>query len=99
MENLKKIVDIQIEYLKKRLAERKIEVELSDGAKGALAETGYDPVYGARPLKRTIQRMIENPLATEILKGNFKEGDTIVVDVDKNKEFTFTRGQRKKAVV
>ncbi len=97
MEDLKKIVDIQIEYLKKRLAERKIEIELTEGAKEELAEIGYDPVYGARPLKRTIQRTIENPLATEILKGNFKEGDTIVVDVDKNKEFIFTKG-RKKAV-
>jgi ATP-dependent Clp protease ATP-binding subunit ClpB len=98
MENLKKIVDIQIEYLKKRLAERKIEVELSDGAKETLAEQGYDPVYGARPLKRTVQRTIENPLATEILKGNFKEGDTIVVDVDESKEFAFTKKRKKKAV-
>jgi ATP-dependent Clp protease ATP-binding subunit ClpB len=97
MENLKKIVDIQVEYLKKRLAERKIEVELTNGAKEVLAETGYDPVYGARPLKRTIQRSIENPLATEILKGSFKEGDSIVVDVNKNKEFTFTKGKKKKA--
>lgn len=97
MENLKKIVDIQIEYLKKRLAERKIEVDLTDGAKETLAEIGYDLVYGARPLKRTIQRSIENPLATEILKGNFKEGDTIVVDLNKNKEFTFTKGKKKKA--
>lgn len=97
MENLKKIVDIQIEDLKKRLAERKIEIDLTDGAKETLAETGYDLVYGARPLKRTIQRSIENPMATEILKGNFKEGDTIVVDVNKNKEFTFTKGKKKKA--
>lgn len=97
MENLKKIVDIQIEYLKKRLVERKIEIELTDGAKETLAEIGYDPVYGARPLKRTIQRTIENPLATEVLKGNFKEGDTIVVDVNKNNEFTFTKGQKKAA--
>lgn len=96
IEQIKEIVDIQLEYLRKRLVERKIELELTDRAKEALAEKGYDPVYGARPLKRTIQRLIENPLATEILQGNFKEGDTIVVDVDKDKEFTFTKRQKKK---
>ncbi|HXG31027.1 MAG TPA: ATP-dependent chaperone ClpB [Thermodesulfobacteriota bacterium] len=96
MEHLKKIVSIQVEYLRKRLAERKIEIEFTDRAKEALAEKGYDEVYGARPLKRTIQRLIENPLATEILKGTFKEGDTIVVDVDKDKEFVFTKKEQKK---
>ncbi|HEX3037097.1 MAG TPA: ATP-dependent chaperone ClpB [Thermodesulfobacteriota bacterium] len=98
MEHLKKIIEIQIEYLRKRLAERKIELKLTDGAKETLAEIGYDPVYGARPLKRTIQRLIENPLATQILQGAFKEGDTIVADVDRNKEFVFTKKERKKAV-
>jgi ATP-dependent Clp protease ATP-binding subunit ClpB len=96
LERIKEIVDIQLEYLRKRLVERKIELELTDRAKEALAEKGYDPVYGARPLKRTIQRLIENPLANDILQGNFKEGDTIVVDVDKNKEFTFTKKPKKK---
>ncbi|HEY7534808.1 MAG TPA: ATP-dependent chaperone ClpB [Thermodesulfobacteriota bacterium] len=95
MEHLKKIVDIQIEYLKKRLRERKIEIELTDKAKETLTKEGYDPIYGARPLKRTIQRFIQDPLATEILKGNFKEGDTVIIDVDKNKEFTFTTKQEK----
>jgi ATP-dependent Clp protease ATP-binding subunit ClpB len=96
MEHLKKIVDIQLEYLRKRIAERKIEIELTERSKGILAEKGYDPIYGARPLKRTIQRLIQDPLATEILKGTFKEGDTIVVDVDKDKEFIFTKKQQKK---
>ena len=95
LDDLKKIVDIQIEHLRKRLRERKIEIELSDRVKETLAKEGYDPIYGARPLKRTIQRMIQDPLATDILKGSFKEGDTIVVDVDKNKEFTFTAKQEK----
>jgi len=96
MEHLKEIVGIQTEYLRRRLSERRIEIEFTDRAKEALAEKGYDPVYGARPLKRTIQRLIENPLATEILQGAFKEGDTVVVDVDKDKEFTFTKKQQKK---
>jgi len=95
LDDLKKIVEIQIEYLRKRLREKKIEIELTDRAKETLAKEGYDPIYGARPLKRTIQRMIQDPLATDILKGNFKEADTIVVDVDKNKEFTFTAKQEK----
>ena len=95
LDDLKKIVDIQIEHLRKRLREKKIEIEPTDRAKETLAKEGYDPIYGARPLKRTIQRMIQDPLATDILKGNFKGGDIIVVDVDKNKEFTFTAKQEK----
>jgi ATP-dependent Clp protease ATP-binding subunit ClpB len=76
-----RIVDIQLEDLRKRLAERKITISLADSAKDKLAEQGYDPVFGARPLKRTIQRMVENPLAVEILAGRFGEGDHVVVDV------------------
>jgi ATP-dependent Clp protease ATP-binding subunit ClpB len=95
LDDLKKIVDIQIEHLRKRLRERKIEIELSDRVKETLAKEGYDPIYGARPLKRTIQRMIQDPLATDILKGNFKEGDIILADVDKNKVFIFTAKQEK----
>ncbi len=73
-----------------------MDIELSDKAKQALAEQGYDPVYGARPLKRTIQKLIQNPLATELLKGEYREGDLIFVDVDKNKEFTFNKKENKK---
>ncbi|MEQ9618785.1 MAG: ATP-dependent chaperone ClpB [Deltaproteobacteria bacterium] len=87
---IKEIVDIQIEHLRKRLLERKIELDLTDEAKEAVAEKGYDPVYGARPLKRTIQKLIQDPLATEILKGTYKEGDHVVVDVDKNKNLILT---------
>lgn len=88
---IKEIVDIQIEHLRKRLAERKIELDLTDEAKNLVAEKGYDPVYGARPLKRTIQKLIQDPLANEILKGDFKEGDHIVVDADKNKNLVLTK--------
>jgi ATP-dependent Clp protease ATP-binding subunit ClpB len=81
-EHIHAIVDIQLEDLRKRLAERKITVSLSDRARDLLAERGYDPVFGARPLKRTIQRMVENPLAVEVLAGRFREGDHVVVDTD-----------------
>jgi ATP-dependent Clp protease ATP-binding subunit ClpB len=79
-EEIRKIVDIQVADLQKRLAERKITLELTPEAADKLAEQGYDAVFGARPLKRTIQRMIENPLAVEVLAGRFAEGDTVVVE-------------------
>jgi ATP-dependent Clp protease ATP-binding subunit ClpB len=78
---LKNIVDLQIKQLNKRLEERKFRLELAGAASDWLARTGYDPLYGARPLKRLIQREIENPLSLEILEGNFVDGDTIAVDV------------------
>ena len=81
-DEIARIVDIQLKDLRKRLAERKLQLEVTPEAKAVLAERGYDPVFGARPLKRTIQRMIENPLAVEVLAGRFVEGDTIVVEPD-----------------
>ncbi len=81
-DEIQQIVDIQLQDLQKRLAERKLALELTPAARAALAERGYDPVFGARPLKRTIQRMIENPLAVEVLAGRFAEGDTVVVEPD-----------------
>ena len=81
--------------LRRRLAERKITIELTAEARKTLAERGYDPVFGARPLKRAIQRMIENPLAVEILGGKFREGDHIIVDTKDRETFTF----RKEAAV
>jgi ATP-dependent Clp protease ATP-binding subunit ClpB len=81
-DEIARIVDIQLKDLRKRLAERKLQLEVTPEAKAVLAERGYDPVFGARPLKRTIQRMIENPLAVEVLAGRFGEGDTIVVEPD-----------------
>ena len=80
-EHIRKIVDIQLSYLQARLAERDIRIQLSDAARDKLADTGFDPVYGARPLKRAIQQQIENPLAQEILQGSFKSGDVITVGV------------------
>src|SRR5689334_14051979 len=74
------IVELQLERLRERLAERKLELELTDAAKEAVAEAGWDPAYGARPLKRAIQRLVENPLALRLLDGEFGEGDTILVD-------------------
>ncbi len=99
VEELKKIVDIQIEHLRNRLGEKKIGIELTHKAKDQLVELGYDLTFGARPLKRTIQRFIQNPLATELLKGKFSEDQTVLVDVDKDKEFTLTlaKDEKKKA--
>ncbi|MBA7557370.1 Chaperone protein ClpB [subsurface metagenome] len=75
--------------LQKRLAEYKLAVELTDEAKSWLAKTGYDPVYGARPLRRAVERYIESPLSTKILRGEFSQGDTIRIDlVDKDLTFT-----------
>ncbi len=80
-EHIRKIVDIQLGYLHDRLAERDISIELSDAARDKLADAGFDPVYGARPLKRAIQQQVENPLANAILQGNFESGDVIQVEV------------------
>ena len=80
-EHLRTIVDIQLGYLHARLADRDMELELTDAARDQLAEAGFDPVYGARPLKRAIQNEIENPLAQKILSGGYASGDTIQVDV------------------
>ncbi len=79
-EHLKAIVDIQIARLVTRLAERKIQVELTPAAKEAIIAEGYDPVYGARPLKRTLQRRVLDPLAMRVLQGEFTEGDRVTVD-------------------
>jgi ATP-dependent Clp protease ATP-binding subunit ClpB len=81
-EHIRRIVDIQMGYLQKRLAERDIRLELDDAARDKLGQAGFDPVYGARPLKRAIQQQLENPLAQRILKGEFGPGDTIRVVAD-----------------
>ena len=92
-EQIARIVDVQIEHLSRRLSSRNFKLVLTSGARKLLAEQGYDPAYGARPLKRLIQQRIENPLATKILSGEFAEGDTIKIDVDAAKQtFTFSRG-------
>jgi len=90
---LGKIVEVQLENLRRRLAGRNLKLVLTDAAKKLLAEEGYDPTFGARPLKRVIQQRIENALAGRILSGKFADGDTIRVDVDDAKhEFVFSKG-------
>jgi ATP-dependent Clp protease ATP-binding subunit ClpB len=79
---LKTIVDLQLRGLDRLLAERKLTLRVTDAAKELIAEEGYDPAYGARPLKRAIQRLVQNPLAIRVLEGEFGEGDTVVVDRD-----------------
>src|SRR5688572_23545745 len=81
LEHMKRIIDIQIRGLLKRLEERKIHVDLTDAAKAFVVSEGYDPMYGARPLKRTIQRRVLDPLAMRVLEGGFHEGDHVLVDV------------------
>ena len=90
-EHIKQIVDIQLRGLLKRLSDRKITVELSDAAKDFLVREGYDPVYGARPLKRALQRRLLDPLALRVLEGAFREGDTVAVDVSGD-ELRFAKG-------
>ena len=85
------IVEIQLAGLRKQLAARRINLELTDGARNLIAEEGYDPVYGARPLKRVIQQRIQNPLALSILQNEFREGDTVKVATDADGKFTFKK--------
>lgn len=90
-ETILKIVDLQIRELRERMKERKIDIEVSEKAEKLLAEKGYDPAYGARPLKRTIQKYIQNPLALKILEGQFQEGDIVKVGINGKEEFVFSK--------
>jgi ATP-dependent Clp protease ATP-binding subunit ClpB len=81
-EQLGSIVELQLARLRDRLVERGLSLELTDEAKETIAEAGWDPTYGARPLKRAIQRLVENPLALRLLEGEFDEGDTVRVDAN-----------------
>lgn len=85
LEEIKQIVEIQISHLKSRLEEKKLTLVLTDEAKEFLAQQGYDPLYGARPLKRTLQREVQNPLAKRMLEGRYQEGDIIKVALGKDK--------------
>jgi ATP-dependent Clp protease ATP-binding subunit ClpB len=91
-EQLSEIVELQLGRLRQRLAERKIELDVTDAAKELIAEEGWDPAYGARPLKRAIQRLLENPLALELLEGRFAEGDVVRVDA-RDGELVFERAE------
>jgi ATP-dependent Clp protease ATP-binding subunit ClpB len=84
-ENIKKIIELQLGYLKNLLAERKIQIELTPKAHELLFCEGYDPQFGARPLKRAIQRLIQDPLAMKLLDGEVLPGDTVEVDADLKK--------------
>ncbi|HET6436670.1 MAG TPA: ATP-dependent chaperone ClpB [Anaeromyxobacter sp.] len=88
-----RIVEIQLGRLRRLLAERQITLELSEAAREAVADAGYDPVYGARPLKRALQRMIQDPLANRLLKGEFRGGDHVVVDEAKDGSLAFAKGE------
>jgi ATP-dependent Clp protease ATP-binding subunit ClpB len=89
-EHLRQIVDIQLGYLADRLKDRKIQLQFTDAARDQIMDEGFDPVYGARPLKRTIQQKLENALAADLLAGTFADGDTIRVDADAH-QLTFTK--------
>jgi ATP-dependent Clp protease ATP-binding subunit ClpB len=92
-EQMRSIVDIQLRALMKRLEERKIRVELADRAKDLLIAEGYDPMYGARPLKRTIQRQVLDRLAMRVLQGDFREGDVVRIDAPRG-ELEFAKADQ-----
>jgi ATP-dependent Clp protease ATP-binding subunit ClpC len=95
-EDLMQVVELLTNDVRQRLEERGIGLELTEAAKAALVKEGFDPVYGARPLRRTVQRRVENPLSKRILAGEFDEGDTVLVDVSDDGEYVF---ERKEAAV
>jgi ATP-dependent Clp protease ATP-binding subunit ClpB len=95
-EHIRKIVDIQLEYLRRRLREREIGLKLDSAARDRLAQAGFDPVYGARPLKRAIQQQLENPLAQRILRGDFGPGDVVRV-VTEGDALGFVKGVKEEA--
>jgi ATP-dependent Clp protease ATP-binding subunit ClpB len=90
-EHIERIIDLQLDRLKKLLADRKLTIELSDDARRVIATEGYDPAFGARPLKRAIQRLLQNPLALAVLEGRFTEGDRIVVGAARGGQLTFEK--------
>ncbi|HEU5359605.1 MAG TPA: AAA family ATPase, partial [Candidatus Deferrimicrobiaceae bacterium] len=90
---LARIITIMLREVNQRLAERKIAVTLTDAARERLAEVGYDPAYGARPLRRAIQKHLQDPLALHILKGDFREGDSVLVDADITDGFSFRKSK------
>jgi ATP-dependent Clp protease ATP-binding subunit ClpB len=97
-ENIKKIIELQLGYLKDLLAERKIQIDLTPRAHELLFREGYDPQFGARPLKRAIQRLIQDPLAMKLLDGEVVPGDSLTVDADMKKgAMTFAQATAKAA--
>jgi ATP-dependent Clp protease ATP-binding subunit ClpB len=98
LEQIKNVVEIQLGLLRKRLAERKLTLTLTPDAEAAVAMAGYDPVYGARPLKRAIQRMITDPLSQKLLAGEFREGDHIIMDANPEGVLTFRKEEAREPV-
>jgi ATP-dependent Clp protease ATP-binding subunit ClpB len=94
--DIKRIVDIQVARMQKLLADKRLTMELTEGAETFLADRGYDPTYGARPLKRAIQKYLMDPLALKVLGGEYAPGDHILVDAGKD-ALTFGKGQAKAA--
>ena len=91
-EHVRQIVDLQMHEIRERLAEQGLDARLTDSARDWLAHEGYDVNFGARPLRRTLQRQVESPLAVRLLKGEFESGDTVTIDTD-GEELTFIRGE------
>jgi ATP-dependent Clp protease ATP-binding subunit ClpC len=87
-EQLRQVIDLLSKDLQARLAEKKLNMDITEKAKSWLAKEGYDPVYGARPLRRALEKYVENPLSVKVLSGEFKEGDTVMVDLAED-ELTF----------
>jgi ATP-dependent Clp protease ATP-binding subunit ClpB len=97
-EQITKIIDVQLERLRKMLADRDVSIELEDSAKELLVKEGYDPVYGARPLKRAIQTLIQNPLAVKLLQGEIQSGQTVRISAeDGEMKFTPVESEKKAA--
>ena len=90
-EHIDRIIDLQLARLRKLLADRKLTLELTDDARRTIATEGYDPAFGARPLKRAIQRLLQNPLALAVLEGRFVEGDRVLVSAGRNGQLTFEK--------
>ncbi|MCK5288973.1 MAG: hypothetical protein KAJ79_07890, partial [Candidatus Omnitrophica bacterium] len=90
LDNIKYIADIQIDILKERLKERNIEINITPRGREFISEKGFSPEYGARPLKREIQKLLINPLSVKIIQNEFKDGDKITIDV-KNRLFVFNK--------
>jgi ATP-dependent Clp protease ATP-binding subunit ClpB len=95
---LRQIVELQLERVRQLLADRHIALDITESAEDAIAEEGFDPAFGARPLKRAIQRLVQNPLALRILEGEFEDGDSIRIDRGSGNELTFNKVTRAAAV-
>ena len=92
--HIERIVEIQVEQLRDRLAERNLGLELTEAALAHVAKVGYDPDFGARPLKRVIQKEVADPIALGLLKGDYHDGDVVLVDADERRQLTFSRRRR-----